>query len=89
MARNAGSILTALLGGIVVGGVAALLLAPSSGKELRDKVSKVVREKASHLNKEEFDAFVERVMAKVKDCFNDETIEQIVEEELIHEEKEA
>ena len=89
MARNAGSILAALLGGIVVGGVAALLLAPSSGKELREKVAEIVREKASHLNKEEFDAFIEQVMAKVKDYFNDEEIKQIVEEELKLEEKKA
>ncbi len=89
MARNAGSILAALAGGIVVGCVAALLLAPSSGKELREKVADIVREKASHLNKEEFDAFVERIMTKVKDYFADEEIEQIVAEELEHEQKEA
>ena len=47
MANNTGSIIAALLGGAIVGAMAALLFAPKSGQELREDVARIAREKAS------------------------------------------
>lgn len=44
----------AFLGGIIVGGIAALLLAPKAGKELREDIS----------------SFAEEEAQKVKDVYN-------------------
>ena len=63
MANNTGSIIAALLGGAIVGAMAALLFAPKSGQELRDDVVRIAKEKASHLNKEELEELVNKVIA--------------------------
>ncbi|MBQ7697583.1 MAG: YtxH domain-containing protein [Paludibacteraceae bacterium] len=44
----------AFLGGVIVGGIAALLLAPKAGKELREDIS----------------SFAEEEAQKVKDVYN-------------------
>ena len=88
MTKNAGSILAALLCGVVIGGAAALLLTPMTGADLRAKVEKLVRENASKLNKEEVEALVNKILARVKDYFTDAQIEEIVKEE-IQDEQEA
>lgn len=60
--------MAALLGGAAVGAVAALLLAPKSGAELREEITTVAKEKYSHLNKEEITALVDKVVEKLKGC---------------------
>ena len=79
MANNTGSIIAALLGGALVGAMAALLFAPKSGKELRDDVVRIAREKAEHLNREELEELVNKVIARVREYFTKEEIEEAVE----------
>ena len=79
MANNTGSIIAALLGGALVGAMAALLFAPKSGQELRDDVVRIAKEKASHLNKEELEELVNKVIARVREYFTKEEIEEAVE----------
>lgn len=89
MAKNSGSIVAALLGGALAGAAAALLLAPKSGKELRDQIVKIAREQGAKINKEDIEAFVGKVIAKVKDLCNIEELESAVEEVLEEQKAEA
>lgn len=82
MANNTGSIIAALLGGALVGAMAALLFAPKSGQELRDDVVRIAKEKASHLNKEELEELVNNVIARVREYFTKEEIEEVVDEAI-------
>lgn len=77
-----GHVLAALLGGAVVGAVAALLLAPKSGAETREQIMKIAREQGAKLNREELEALCSRVIAKLKDYFSDDELVAAVEEEL-------
>ncbi len=77
-----GKVIAAFVGGTVAGAVAALLLAPKSGAELREQIMSVAREKGAHLNKEEFEVLYRKVIARVKDWFNDAEIEAAVEEAI-------
>lgn len=79
---NLGKVLAAFAGGALVGAVAALLLAPQSGEETRKQIAEMARAKGLNLNKEELEAFVARVMAKVKDYFTSEELEAAVEEAI-------
>ena len=87
MANNTGSIIAALLGGAIVGAMAALLFAPKSGKELREDVVRIAKEKAEHLNKEELEALVNKVIARVRDYFTKEEIAEVVENVIAEEAK--
>lgn len=80
MAKNTGSIIAALLGGAILGAAVALAFAPKSGEELREDVARMVREKTQHLNRAEVEALVNKVIARVKDYFSDEEIEQTVDQ---------
>ena len=82
MANNTGSIIAALLGGALVGAMAALLFAPKSGQELRDDVVRIAKEKASHLNKEELEELVNKVIARVREYFTKEEIEEVVDQAI-------
>lgn len=82
MANNSGKVIAALLGGAVLGAVAALLLAPKSGAETRQQIIALVREKGVKMNKEELEALCSKVIGKVKDYFTDEELEEAVEEAL-------
>ncbi len=48
MARSSYSV-AAFLGGIIVGGIAALLLTPKTGKELREDISNFAEEEAEKI----------------------------------------
>lgn len=85
MANNTGSIIAALLGGAIVGAMAALLFAPKSGQELREDVVRIAKEKASHLNKEELEELVNNVLARVREYFSKEEIEEEVEKAIAEE----
>lgn len=65
------------IGGAVAGAVAALLLAPASGKETRAKIAELVTEKFPELTKNEVEKFVDQIMNRV----GDENIEANVEED--------
>ena len=88
MANNSGSIFAAVLGGALIGAVAALLLAPKTGKELRADVARIVREKAEHLNREEIEAVIDKVLARVRDNFSDDEITAAVDK-VLAEQKQA
>lgn len=70
----------------MIGAAAALLFAPKSGEETRKQIAGLARQKGLVLNKEELEAFVNKVMAKVKDYFTSADLEAAVEE-AIHEGK--
>ncbi len=48
--------------GALAGAVGALLLAPESGKETREKIRQLVAEKFPQMTKEEIEKFVDRMM---------------------------
>ena len=47
----------ALLGGVAIGVIVAILLAPDSGKNTREKINKKLKEKGINLSKPEFSAY--------------------------------
>ena len=59
--------LLALLGGAVVGATAALMFAPKSGRELREEVAAIAREKYNNMNMDEIAHLVDKVMKRIKD----------------------
>ncbi|MBQ9340141.1 MAG: YtxH domain-containing protein [Paludibacteraceae bacterium] len=75
-----GKVCAAFLGGVIAGGVAALLLAPKTGEEMRAQIKAIALEKGAKLNKEELEVLYRKVIARVKDWFNDAEIEAAVEE---------
>jgi gas vesicle protein len=75
--------LLAFAGGIAVGAVAALLLAPTSGAELRGKIIELLKSKG--ISKEKFDELVALITARVKSFTNMNDLEIIVDEVLAEE----
>ena len=67
----------ALLGGVAIGVIIAILLAPDSGKNTREKINKKLKEKGINLSKEELDEFIE----KMKKHFGIRRNEDVVMEE--------
>lgn len=68
----------ALLGGVAIGVIVAILLAPDSGKNTREMINKKLKEKGINLSKEELDEFIE----KMKKHFGIRRDEDIVLEEF-------
>lgn len=60
-----------LLGGAVLGAVAALLLAPQSGEETRAKIRELLKEKMPNLSKEKMEELVDQVVEKAKSFGSD------------------
>lgn len=79
---NLGKVLAAFAGGAVLGAAAALLLAPKSGEEIRRQIADLAREKGLTLSKDELEAFVAKVLAKVKGCFTDDELKAAVDEAI-------
>ena len=67
----------ALLGGVAIGVIVAILLAPDSGKNTREKINNKLKEKGINLSKEELDEFIE----KMKKHFGIRRNEDVVMEE--------
>ena len=67
----------ALLGGGAIGVIIAILLAPDSGKNTREKINNKLKEKGINLSKEELDEFIE----KMKKHFGIRRDEDVVMEE--------
>lgn len=63
-------------------GTVAVLLATDNEKveAFRARVERIVREKYGNLNKEELQAMVDRVIAKVKEVLPDADIRAVVDE---------
>ena len=62
---------------MAIGVIVAILLAPDSGKNTREKINKKLKEKGINLSKEELDEFIE----KMKKHFGIRRDEDIVLEE--------
>ena len=75
--------LLAFAGGIAVGAAAALLLAPTSGAELRGKIIELLKSKG--ISKEKFDELVALITARVKSFTTVNDLEIIVDEVLTEE----
>lgn len=74
---NAKSFL-AFLGGLAVGAGVALLLAPTSGEELRNRIIRILEEKG--INRERFDDIIAQVNAKLSEATGNLTdLESIVD----------
>ncbi|MBR1928215.1 MAG: YtxH domain-containing protein [Paludibacteraceae bacterium] len=58
--------LFSMLGGLVAGAALGLLFAPYSGKETRDKLEAMVKEKMPNLSAERLEAIVDEILAKIK-----------------------
>ena len=67
----------ALLGGVAIGVIVAILLAPDSGKNTREKINNKLKEKGINLSKDELDEFIE----KMKKHFGIRRDEDVVMEE--------
>ena len=72
-----------LAGGIAVGAAAALLLAPTSGAELRSKIIELLKSKG--ISKERFDELVALITDRVKSFTTVNDLEIIVDEVLAEE----
>ncbi len=70
-------------GGIAVGAAAALLLAPTSGAELRSKIIELLKSKG--ISKERFDELVALITDRVKSFTTVNDLEIIVDEVLAEE----
>jgi gas vesicle protein len=75
--------LFAFIGGVAVGAAAALLLAPTSGAELRGKIIELLKSKG--ISKEKFDELVALISARVKSFTTMNDLEIIVDEVLAEE----
>ncbi len=58
--------LFSLLGGAALGAVLALLFAPQSGEETRNKIRELLKEKMPNLSKEKIEELVNQVIEKAK-----------------------
>jgi gas vesicle protein len=70
-------------GGMAVGAAAALLLAPTSGAELRGKIIELLKSKG--ISKEKFDELVALITERVKSFTTMNDLEIIVDEVLAEE----
>ncbi len=77
-----GKVLAAFVGGAVVGTVAVLLATTDKEKVVafRERIERIVHEKYAHLNKEELQAMVDKVIARVKEILPDADIRAVVDE---------
>lgn len=74
--------LFAFAGGIVAGVAAGILFAPDSGVNTRAKIAQKLKEKGLCVDKESFDAFVEKVKSKLRDAFSEADLEAAVNDVL-------
>lgn len=70
--------LFAFIGGVAVGAAAALLLAPTSGAELRGKIIELL--KAKGVSKEKIDELLAKITEKVKSVTSLDDLEIVVDE---------
>ncbi|MBR4533289.1 MAG: YtxH domain-containing protein [Bacteroidaceae bacterium] len=64
--------LATLLGGIAIGTVAGLLLAPEKGSELRERIAEALRKRGIKLNRKEMDALVSDISEEIANATTNE-----------------
>ena len=57
-----------MLGGIAIGTVAGLLLAPEKGSELRERIAEALRKRGIKLNRKEMDALVDDITEELSNA---------------------
>lgn len=72
--------LITFLGGAFLGAIIALLLAPESGEETREKIKTKLEEKGIKLSKEQLDQFIDSLKEKLNIKPNQEIIIEDEEE---------
>ena len=60
-------ILYAFLGGAIVGCGAALLFTPESGKDMRDRIRRILKKKGIEFSDDDIDELVEQITAEIRD----------------------
>lgn len=60
-------LLYAFLGGAVVGCATAMLFAPESGRDVRERIKNVLRKKGFDFSDEDVEELVEQISAEIKD----------------------
>lgn len=60
-------LLYAFLGGAVVGCATAMLFAPESGRDVRERIKNVLRKKGFDFSNEDVEELVEQISAEIKD----------------------
>lgn len=61
------SILYAFLGGAVVGAAAALLFAPESGEDLRNRIKESLKRRGIDFSDDDIEELVEQIAAEIKE----------------------
>jgi gas vesicle protein len=64
--------LSAFLGGIALGALAGLLFAPEKGSDTRARIVEELKERGLFVTKEQLEALVEKIKARVGCTFGDE-----------------
>lgn len=73
--------IVALVSGLALGAVGALLLAPNKGEETRQKIADLLHEHGVKLSKEDFEKLIDSIEAR----FRPKTEEEIADAEAVEE----
>jgi len=63
--KNSVGVITALLGGVILGGILGVLFAPESGKETRKKIADALEKRGIKLSKKEMEDLVEEIKSEM------------------------